>query len=122
MRRDLEVLDEAAKLSRRNFHGPVTYTAAFWEQVDWARFDVVGVNLYRLAGNESTYAMPDFPHRVDDPEHDLDMAGFGVVKVAADDPSRWERKAAFYELARLYATQGASSRSSPSTERRTDVI
>ena len=28
-----------------------------------------------------TFAMPDFPHRPDDPEHDLDMAGFGVVKV-----------------------------------------
>ena len=47
--------------------------------------------------------MPDFPHRPDDPEQDLDMAGFGVVKVAPGEPARWDRKAAFHELARLYA-------------------
>lgn len=195
------LLAEAVTRARREFHGPLTYAAAFWEQVDWSRFDAVGVNLYRFAGNAATYAqqlralathgkpvvitefgcaahagaeqtgpagflivqwfrstprvapghvrdeqvqatylrellelyeaegiegafvftfaMPDFPHRPDDPEHDLDMAGFGVVKVTADG---WERKAAFRELAQLYATQGESSRRSPSTERRTDVI
>jgi len=177
------LLAEAAAISRRNFHGPLTYAAAFWERVDWSRFDLVGVNLYRFGGNAATYAeqvralvgtkpvvitefgccayagaehagpagflivqwfrstprvspghvrdetvqatylrelvhvyeqagvhgafaftfaMPDFPHRPDDPAHDLDMAGFGVVKVAPEDPSRWERKAAFHELARLY--------------------
>ena len=53
--------------------------------------------------------MPDFPHRPDDPRHDLDMAGFGVVKVAPGDPARWERKAAFHALARRYAAQAASS-------------
>ena len=177
------LLEEAARLARREFHGPLTYAAAFWEQVDWARFDVVGVNLYRFEGNAATYAeqvralggdkpvvitefgcgahagadrtgpagflivqwfrttprvapghtrdetvqatylseliaiyeaegvhgafvftfaMPDFPHRPDDCEHDLDMAGFGVVAVAPDEPARWERKAAFEALARLY--------------------
>jgi hypothetical protein len=181
------LLADAAKRARREFRGPVTYAAAFWEEVDWSRFDVVGVNLYRFAGNEAryaetvralladkpvvitefgcaahvgadrsgpagflivqwlrstprvapghvrdeavqaaylrellevyeaegvdgafafTFAMPDFPHRPEDPEHDLDMAGFGVVRVTADG---WERKAAFYELARCYATQAASS-------------
>ena len=50
------LLDEAARLARREFHGPLTYAAAFWEQVDWARFDVVGVNLYRFEGNAATYA------------------------------------------------------------------
>ena len=195
------LLEQATTRARREFHGPITYAAAFWEQVDWSRFDVVGVNLYRFAGNEATYtqqlralatdgkpvvitefgcgahagadrsgpagflivqwfrstprispghhrdeqvqatylrellelyeaegiagafvftfAMPDFPHRPDDPEHDLDMAGFGVVKVTADG---WERKAAFHELARRYATQGESSSNSPSSDRRTDVI
>ena len=81
------------------------------------------LELYEAEGIEGafvfTFAMPDFPHRPDDPEHDLDMAGFGLVKVTADG---WERKAAFRELAQLYATQGESSRRSPSTERRTDVI
>ena len=178
------LLAEAAAISRRNFHGPLTYAAAFWERVDWSRFDLVGVNLYRFAGNAATYAgqvralagakpvvITEFgccayagaehagpagflivqwlrstprvsPGHVRDEtvqatylrelvarlrgrrastarspsrspcrtfrtapttrSHDLDMAGFGVVKVAADDPSRWERKAAFHELARLY--------------------
>ena len=39
-----------------------------------------------------TFAMPDFPHRPDDPEHDLDMAGFGVVKVAPGEPARWSAR------------------------------
>ena len=195
------LLAEAATRARREFHGPLTYAAAFWEQVDWSRFDLVGVNLYRFAGNAATYtqqlralashgkpvvitefgccahagaeqtgpagflivqwfrstprvspshvrdeqvqatylrellelfeaediegafvftfAMPDFPHRPDDPAHDLDMAGFGVVKVTG---TGWERKAAFYELAAAYATQGESSDRSPSTDKRTDVM
>jgi hypothetical protein len=183
------LLAEAATRARREFHGPLTYAAAFWERVDWSRFDVVGVNLYRFEGNAGTYAeqvralagdkpvvitefgcaahagadrsgpagflivqwlrptprvapghtrdeavqatylrelvevyeaervhgafvftfaMPDFPHRPHDPAHDLDMAGFGVVKVAPDAPSRWERKAAFGELARLYGALAGS--------------
>ena len=81
------------------------------------------VDLYAAHGVHGcfvfTFAMPDFPHRPEDPEHDLDMAGFGVVKVTADG---WERKAAFHELARRYATHGESSSSSPSSDRRTDVI
>jgi hypothetical protein len=181
------LLDEAAALARHEFHGPLTYAAAFWEQVDWSRFDVVGVNLYRFEGNAHnyaeqvralrsskpvvitefgcaahvgadrtgpagflivqwfrptprvasghtrdeavqarylrellevyeaegvdgafvfTFAMPDFPHCPDDPAHDLDMAGFGVVKVTAEG---WERKAAFGELARLYASDRVES-------------
>jgi hypothetical protein len=196
-----ELLEEATTRARAHFHGPLTYAAAFWEHVDWSRFDVVGVNLYRFAGNAATYtqqlraladhgkpvvitefgccahagaeqtgpagflivqwfrspprvspghvrdeavqarylrelldvyeaegiagafvftfAMPDFPHRPDDPEHDLDMAGFGVVKVTGDG---WEPKAAFHALAARYATQGESSLSSPSTDSRTDVM
>jgi hypothetical protein len=31
------------------------------------------------------------------------MAGFGVVRISAEDPSRWEPKEAFAEVARLYA-------------------
>ncbi|MFC5752299.1 hypothetical protein [Actinomadura rugatobispora] len=48
-----------------------------------------------------TFAMRDFPHRAD-PGRDLDMAGFGVVKVSADDPGRWEPKEAFHEVARRF--------------------
>ncbi|GAA3954657.1 hypothetical protein GCM10023085_41410 [Actinomadura viridis] len=47
-----------------------------------------------------TFAMPDFPHH-DEPRRDLDMAGFGVVKVR--DGRAWEPKEAFHEVARRYA-------------------
>jgi hypothetical protein len=46
--------------------------------------------------------MPDFPHHAD-PRRDLDMAGFGVVGVHADDIWSWEPKEAFNEVARRYA-------------------
>jgi hypothetical protein len=50
-----------------------------------------------------TFAMPDFPHHPDDPRQDLDMAGFGVVKVHPGDVWSWEPKAAFHAVAQRYA-------------------
>jgi hypothetical protein len=181
-------LAELLAVARRFFHGPVTYAAAGWENVDWSGFDVVGVNLYRsranAAGYESrlrsllewgkpvvitefgcgafvgadergassfrvvrwladppvvqdgvvrdeatqaryltelmalyerhgvegcfvfTFAMPDFPHRAD-PRHDLDLAGFGVVKCRED--GGWERKEAFDAVASSYSRLGSKS-------------
>ncbi|REE94769.1 hypothetical protein [Thermomonospora umbrina] len=49
-----------------------------------------------------TFAMPDFPHEPDDPRHDLDMAGFGIVKVRPDDVWAWDPKQAFHDVARRY--------------------
>jgi hypothetical protein len=178
------LLTDLLAVARREFAGPVTYAASFWERVDWSAFDVVGVNLYRLgddpAGYERrlralvaeagkpvvvtefgcgahlgadrrgpgsfrivnwfaqpprvrdghvrdegvqaaylaelidlyadagvhgcfvfTFAMPDFPHHPD-PSHDLDMAGFGVVKALPDGPRQWAPKQAFGEVARRY--------------------
>lgn len=46
--------------------------------------------------------MRDMPH-YDDPEQDLDMAGFGLVKVSADDTRRWTPKQAYHEVAHRYA-------------------
>ena len=64
------------------------------------------IDIYSTAGVHGcfvfTFAMPDFPHRAD-PRHDLDMAGFGVVKVYPDGPRRWQPKEAFHEVARRYA-------------------
>lgn len=194
------LLAEAVPLVRRAFHGPVTYGAAFWEDVDWSRFDLVGLNLYRLASNEAgyadqvrrlvrdagkpvaitelgcgahlgadrsgpagfrivnwwmtpprvkdgnvrdeavqaayldellalyeaagvhgafvfTFAMRGFPHRPDEPRHDLDMAGFGVVKTAAEDPAAWERKQAFGVVARRYEPLARESRAIGGTGR-----
>ena len=51
-----------------------------------------------------TFCMTDFPHRPDDPRHDLDMAGFGVVAVSPSDPAMWRPKAAFHALGRSYAS------------------
>lgn len=38
------------------FGGQVTYSSGVWESVDWAGFDVVGIDLYRDADNEATFA------------------------------------------------------------------
>lgn len=37
---------------RRHFHGPVTYCAGTWEEVDWTPFDFVSVDCYRDAMNQ----------------------------------------------------------------------
>ncbi|NEE02413.1 hypothetical protein [Phytoactinopolyspora halotolerans] len=180
------LLTDGVATARRHFRGPITYAAGHWENVDWSRFDLVGVNLYRIGADLDTYeqrlrdllnttdkpvvitefgcgahigaelrgpgsfrivnwfadpphvkdghvrdeqtqatylselielyarhnvhgcfvytfSMHDFPH-TEDPRHDLDMAGFGVVKTSADDPSHWEPKEAFHEVARRYSS------------------
>lgn len=55
-RRLHRLLTRAAAVGRRHFGGPLTYSAAGWEDVDWTLFDVVGVSLYRGARNRATYA------------------------------------------------------------------
>jgi hypothetical protein len=60
-------------------------------------------------GVEGTYVFDflaaGFPHRPE-PEQDLDMASYGIVKVvSADEPGRsieWERKEAFAEVSDRY--------------------
>ncbi|MBK1786678.1 hypothetical protein [Prauserella cavernicola] len=52
-----------------------------------------------------TYAMPDFPHDAE-ARRDLDLAGFGVVKVRPGDP-HWEPKDAFHAVARAYEPTGS---------------
>ncbi|MCP2340266.1 hypothetical protein [Actinomadura rupiterrae] len=48
-------LVRAHETVRPLFKGNLTYTSGVWEQVDWRKFDVVGVDLYRDASNEATY-------------------------------------------------------------------
>lgn len=48
-------LGDAVATTRRVFDGQLTYSAGSWEPVDWAPFDIVGVNLYRNAENAATY-------------------------------------------------------------------
>jgi hypothetical protein len=41
--------------ARDVFDGPITYGAGTWEHVDWAPFDLAGMNLYRDRWNTKTY-------------------------------------------------------------------
>lgn len=54
-RRLHRLLARTVAIARRRFQGPLTYSAAGWEEVDWAPFDLVGVSLYRGARNQATY-------------------------------------------------------------------
>ncbi|MDT0269900.1 hypothetical protein RM844_26830 [Streptomyces sp. DSM 44915] len=49
------LLRATVRTARRRFHGPLGYAAAGWENVDWSLFDLVGVSLYRSAGNQAGY-------------------------------------------------------------------
>lgn len=49
------LLADLLAVARREFAGPVTYAAAFWERVDWSAFDVAGVNFYRLGDDPGGY-------------------------------------------------------------------
>jgi hypothetical protein len=48
-------LAEVARVARRHFRGPITYSAGAWESVEWRPFDLVGVDLYRDRWNARTY-------------------------------------------------------------------
>ncbi|GAA3850994.1 hypothetical protein [Streptomyces sedi] len=54
-RRLNDLLAAVAATARRRFHGPLGYAAAGWENPDWSLFDLVGVSLYRSAGNREGY-------------------------------------------------------------------
>lgn len=48
-------LRKACAITRSSFKGRISYAAALWENVNWTEFDVVGLNYYKLAYNESNY-------------------------------------------------------------------
>ncbi len=49
-------LKKALGVARLHFKGQITYASGIWESVDWQPFDIVGLNYYREAYNQSTYA------------------------------------------------------------------
>lgn len=56
IRRRLDaLLGRLVATARAHYSGTLTYGAAGWEDVDWSRFDLVGVNLYRYAESNTTY-------------------------------------------------------------------
>ncbi len=50
-----KILRRFTNTIRKNFNGPVTYSAGAWESVDWSLFDVVGVDYYRNGESEADY-------------------------------------------------------------------
>ncbi|WNI34522.1 hypothetical protein [Streptomyces sp. ITFR-6] len=48
-------LAEAVATVRAHFGGRVTYASGPWESIDWAPFDLVGINAYRGAHNADTF-------------------------------------------------------------------
>lgn len=87
------------------------YTRSEQEQVTYLRdllavFDDEGVD----SAFWFTFAAFDAPHRPDDPRRDLDMAGYGTVKMLAGEHGtaypdlRWEPKKVFHALAAAYAS------------------
>jgi hypothetical protein len=48
-------LAEAAATVRAHFGGRVSYASGAWEPVDWAPFDLVGIDAYRTAQNAGTF-------------------------------------------------------------------
>jgi hypothetical protein len=49
-------ITDAVTAARRSYHGPLTYCAVPFEDLDWTPFDIVGVNLYRNPATERGYA------------------------------------------------------------------
>lgn len=59
-------LGRAAAEVRKHFRGSVTYASGGWESVDWSHFDLVSIDHYRDAGNQSMYReqlRPYFLHK-----------------------------------------------------------
>jgi hypothetical protein len=83
----------------RDETGQATYLRELLEIFDTEGVDSAFVYLF---------ALYNFPHRPDDPRHDLDLASLGIVKVLEDRTGDtypdmpWEPKAAFTALADYY--------------------
>ena len=77
------------------------------------------IGIYEAEGIDGAFVFefiePSHPHS-DDARQDLDMAGYGIVKVLPDERPgsyRWEPKAAFHTVARLYES-GSQTQNRPS--------
>jgi hypothetical protein len=47
-------LSRSAGIAHNRFAGPVTYASGLWEEVDWTRFNIIGVDAYRDQSNATT--------------------------------------------------------------------
>jgi hypothetical protein len=51
-----DFLGRASTAVRGVYHGPLTYASLIWEEVDWDRFDLIGVDHYRDTRVKDRYA------------------------------------------------------------------
>lgn len=51
-----EFLGRASAAVRAVYRGPLTYASLIWEDVDWNRFDIIGVDHYRDSRTKDRYA------------------------------------------------------------------
>ena len=51
-----DFLGRASTAVRGVYHGPLTYASLVWEEVNWDRFDLIGVDHYRDARIKDRYA------------------------------------------------------------------
>lgn len=51
-----DFLGRASTAVRDVYHGPLTYASLIWEEVDWDRFDLIGLDGYRDARIKDSYA------------------------------------------------------------------
>ncbi|SOD64405.1 hypothetical protein SAMN06297387_116129 [Streptomyces zhaozhouensis] len=110
-RRLNDLLAAAAATARRRFHGPLTYAAAGWESPDWSPFDLVGVNLYRSAGNRDDY-VPRLRELVRSHEKPLVITEFGCGAFTGADA----RGAGSFQIVNWYATTPSIRRAHPRDE------
>lgn len=50
-----EILGKITDRVRQNFKGLVTYSSGPWENVDWTKFDIVGIDYYRTTESAEEY-------------------------------------------------------------------
>jgi hypothetical protein len=92
-----------------DYGGPVPVIDERWTRNERVQADQLAelIGIYEAENVHGAYAFefiePGHPHSAD-PRHDLDKAGYGLVKVIPDGAGsyRWEPKAAFHEIARIY--------------------
>jgi len=50
-----EILGKVTDRVRQNFKGLVTYASGPWENIDWTKFDIVGIDYYRTTESAEEY-------------------------------------------------------------------
>lgn len=68
-----KILQRICKRVRDRFSGKVTYSSGTWEMVDWAPFDIIGVDYYRNAESDEEYVAGLDRYRGDKPVYVMEV-------------------------------------------------